>query len=172
MNEIWRDIPGHEGKYQASSYGRVRSLTRQITQIGRGGKPFTRTVKGRILRPGPTKSGHLYVVLGKGAAGSPVHQLILHTFKGSPPKDEEVRHINGDPTDNRLENLIYGTRTDNILDVYKIGKRWRKLSIEQVKEIRKALAKGVSGAELARCYDVSQQTISNIKRGVIFWWLA
>ena len=30
MNEIWKDIPGYEGKYQASSEGRIRSLTRKV----------------------------------------------------------------------------------------------------------------------------------------------
>src|SRR5690606_23518834 len=112
---------------QVSSLGRVRSLTRQITQIGRGGNPFTRTIKGRILRPGRyCSSGHVSVVLKKGSIGKPVHQLVMLAFKGPTPAGEEIRHLNGIPTDNRLSNLAFGTRTDNILDVYRIGKRWRK----------------------------------------------
>ena len=53
--EIWKDIPGYEGRYQASTYGRIRSVDREITQLGRGGQPFTRRLKGRILRPAATK---------------------------------------------------------------------------------------------------------------------
>lgn len=172
MIEIWKDIPGHEGKYQASNQGRIRSLTREITQIGRGGKPFTRTIKGRILRPGRyCSSGHVSVVLGRGSNGSPVHQLVMLTFVGPAPLNQEVRHINGIPDDNRLENLVYGTRTENIIDVYKTGKAWRKLTGSQAAEIKIALRNGERASDLAREYDVSQQTISHIKRELIFWWI-
>jgi hypothetical protein len=57
------------------------------------------------------------------------------TFVGAPPDGMEVLHNNGDPTDNRLENLRYGTRTENILDVYRQGKVWRKLSVDDVQAI-------------------------------------
>ncbi|GAB4272102.1 NUMOD4 domain-containing protein [Thermincola ferriacetica] len=43
--EIWKDIPGFEGKYQASTLGRIRSVTREITQISRYGTPFKRVIK-------------------------------------------------------------------------------------------------------------------------------
>lgn len=172
MSEVWRDIPGYEGLYQASTEGRIRSLTRQITQIGRWGTPFTRTVKGRILRPGRyCPSGHVSVVLGRGSNGSPVHQLVMLTFVSPAPEGQEVRHLNGDPTDNRLDNLAYGSRTENILDVYRIGKRWRKLTSEQAAEIKTALENGAKGSELAQKFQLSQASISNIKLGVNYWWI-
>jgi hypothetical protein len=136
--EIWKDIPGYEGRYQASSFGRIKSLKRQV----RGANPYTRntflrTLPERILRPGRyCKAGHVSVVLGRGTTGIPVHQLIMVTFVGESPKGMEVLHNNGDPTDNRLENLRYDTRTENILDVYRQGGRWRKLDIEDVFAIR------------------------------------
>lgn len=170
--EIWKDIPGYEGQYQASTLGRIRSVDRQITQMGRFGKPFTRTMKGRVLRPGRyCKSGHVSVTLGKGAFGKPVHQLVMLTFVGPPPMGMEVRHLNGDPTDNRLCNLAYGTRSENILDVYRIGKRWRKLSKAEALEIKRRLAAGESGAALSREFGVSETSISRLKVGVTFQWL-
>lgn len=170
--EVWKDIPGYEGRYQASTLGRIRSVTHQITQKGRSGTFFTRTIKGRILRPGRyCKSGHVSVVLGRGSNGKPVHQLVLLTFVGPAPKGQEVRHLNGDPTDNRLENLTYGTRTENILDVYRIGRRWRKLSAKEALDIRQKLANGESGASLSRRYSVSQSSVSKVKVGGTFWWL-
>ena len=75
------------------------------------------------------------------------------------------------PADNRLENLHYGTRRENILDVYRQGKRWRKLSIDDVQEIRFGLYCGIKGIELAAMYNVSGDTISKIKNGGSFSWL-
>lgn len=170
--EVWKDIPGYEGRYQASTEGRIRSVARKITQIGRWGKPFTRRLKGQILSPGQyCKSGHMSVVLGHGAPGSPVHQLILKTFAGPTPEGQEVRHKNGNPKDNRLKNLVYGTRTDNILDVYRLGRAWRKLTTADVREIRKNLALGKPGSALAKEYGVSDTIISKIKTRRCYKWL-
>ena len=171
-NEIWKDIPGYEGKYQASTMGRIRSLDRLIEYNCPTRKTYKKMVKGRILRPGRyCKSGHVSVVLGHGANGSPVHQLIARTFLGPCPDGKEVLHNNGKPTDNRLCNLRYDTRTENILDVYRQGGSWRKLSVDDVEEIKFALYCGFLGTELAHQFNVSQSTISSIKHGRTFQWV-
>lgn len=171
--EIWKDIPGFEGRYQASNQGRVRSLSRKVT--GKNpymNKPFIRTVKGRILKPARyAKSGHVSVVLGHGENGSPIHQLVMLAFVGPKPNGKEVLHRNVDPTDNRLTNLHYGSRSENIIDVYYQGKKWRKLSVDDVINIRQELLRGVSCKELAQRYGVAIGTISNIKVGRTFVWL-
>lgn len=171
--EIWKDIPGFEGRYQASNQGRVRSLSRKVTEKNPyTNKPFIRTVKGRILKPARyAKSGHVSVVLGHGENGSPIHQLVMLAFVGSKPNGKEVLHRNGDPTDNRLTNLHYGSRSENIIDVYYQGKKWRKLSVDDVINIRQELLRGVSCKELAQRYGVAIGTISNIKVGRTFVWL-
>lgn len=171
--EKWEDIPGHEGKYQASTLGRIRSVDRNITVYHHDtGRPFSRMVRGRILRPGRfCRSGHLSVVLKHGSNGIPVHQLVAATFIGECPNGYEVLHINGDPSDNRVCNLRYGTRTENILDVYIQGGKWRKLSTDDVDDIRFRLFCGESGTSIATRYNVSQTTISRIKLGRSFAWL-
>lgn len=173
MEEIWKDIPGYKGEYQASTLGRIKSLKRKVPwKNPYTALPFQRTVPERILRPGRfCKNGHLSVVLHRGTSGKPVHQLIMKTFVGNAPENMEVLHINGDPTDNRLENLRYGTRTENILDVYWQGGRWRKLSIDDVEAIRFGLCTGIRGSELSRMFDVSQSVISAIKYGRTYSWL-
>ena len=152
--EIWKDIPGYEGRYQVSTEGRIRSLDRRVPcKCHYAGKLFYRTVKGKILSPGRyCKAGHLSVVLGHGTAGRPVHR-------------------NGDPTDNRLENLHYGTRLENILDVYRQGGKWKKLSVDDVQAIRFGFCCGIKGVELAAMYDVTPTIISAIKTGRNFAWL-
>ena len=172
-NEIWKDIPGYEGRYQASTHGRIKSLKRKVRGVnGYTRKEFFRTTPECILQPGKyCKAGHLSVILGRGTHGKPVHQLIMTTFVGSPPKGMEVLHKNGDPTDNRLDNLRYGTRTENILDVYNNGGRWRKLSVDDVEAIRFALYCGWRGVEIAREFKISQTQVSKIKLGRAFYWL-
>lgn len=168
MKEVWKDIPRYEGKYQASNLGRIRSLTRQITQMSRYGTLFTRVMTGRVLRPACSKDNpHLFVVLGHGANGSQVHQLVARSFLGPQPQNTDVRHLNGDPQDNRPENLLYGSRTDNILDVFRQGKAWRKLTREQAQSIRERLSEGEKGCILAQEYSVSQSVVSSIKVGRI-----
>lgn len=168
MTEEWRDIPGYEGRYQASNLGRVRSLDRRV-RIGHG---HTRTMNGRVLKPAANKHNpHLYVVLGHGAAGSAVHRLVAATFLGPCPDGQEVRHLDGNAQNNRVDNLAYGTRSENILDVLRIGRAWRALTTSQVQAIRQKLQAGASGAELAREYGVGEGCISAIKTGRSFAWL-
>ncbi len=159
--ELWKDIPGYEGKYQASDEGRIRSLDRRV---GTPGKVGFKTMKGRILRPGPTKTGHLYVVLGHGKAGTPVHTLVALTFLGPRPPGADICHNDGDPTNNKLDNLRYDTRTNNILDVYRSGGRWRKLSLDDIKAILQE-PKTTTGRSLAKKYGVSATTISRVRLG-------
>ena len=166
--EVWKDIPGYEGKYQASTMGRIRSLPRRVPC--RGG--YTRSVKERILRPGGRASGHLSVVLGKGNNGSLVHALVMRTFVGGYPLGQEIRHKNGDPTDNRLENLEYGTRTDNILDVFRQGKRWRTLSMDDVFKIRERITAGERNVDIEPDFGVTQYAISNIRCGKCYGWVS
>lgn len=171
-SEIWKDIPGYEGRYQASSLGRIRSLDRTLHLHRKNGKIVERIMKGKILRPGRfCKNGHLSVCLGHGESGSPVHQLVALTYLGPCPEGKEVLHINGNPQDNRIDNLRYGTRRENILDVFYQGGRWRKLSLEDVEEIKFALYCGFRGCDLARQFGVSQSIICSIKHGRIFEWV-
>jgi len=162
--EIWRDIPGYEGAYQVSSLGRVRSMDRMV-RVCPHGLEAKRLVKGRVLRPGRTNSGHLSVVLGHGAHGSQVHDLVARAFLGPRPEGMDICHIDGDPTNNCVDNLRYDTRTENILDVYRVGGRWRKLTLEDMREIKELLRTGLSGVEIARLFSVSPSTVSAIKVG-------
>ncbi len=170
--EIWKDIPGYVGKYQVSNLGRVKSLERKVRSINwYTKKEFFKTVHERILKPAPSNSGHLYVVLGHGEAGKPVHQLVMKAFVGEAPQGMEVRHLNGNPTDNRLENLQYGTRTENILDVFYQGGRWRKLSLDDVVYSRFASFCGFPDQIIADELDVASSTIAKIRKGRTYQWV-
>lgn len=173
MKEIWKDIPGMEGEYQASSIGRIKSLARKVGVTSKLGNKFMRNIPERILSPGNHSAGYLFVKLDRKKRGRPVHQLVARAFMGMPPDGMEVLHSNGNRKDNRIENLRYGTHSENIIDCYfqdkKVGRG--KVSMEQVDEIRKKLSQGACGRAIAQQYEISDSTVSRIKRRESFSWL-
>ena len=114
-NEEWRNIPGWGGTYQVSNHGRVRSVDREVR--GAHGSVWTR--KGVILKLHKEWSGHMTVKLRSDSMGKKnmkVHQMVLSAFVGPLPDGKVTRHLNGDPSDNRLANLKYGTYQENLRD--------------------------------------------------------
>ena len=122
--EQWKDIPGFEGCYKASTAGHVRSLDRIITDVlGR-----KRKYKGQLLHPTPAPSGHMKIILGCKVGTKNVHQLVMLAFVGPAPSGHEVMHKNHNPSDNRLSNLKYGTRSENVkMDYQEGGSRLRPI---------------------------------------------
>lgn len=163
MREIWKEIPGYEGQYAVSNLGRVKSLERYVRLVSHGVET-QRLVRERILRPGPMKSGHLSVALGRGNSKQ-VHQMVLLAFKGPCPEGKESRHLNDIPGDNHLANLRYGTRRQNMLD--KIRNGHHALTHAQAEEIRIALKNSKRGdkRKIAKKYGVNPCTISDILAG-------
>lgn len=123
--EGWRPVVGHEGAYEVSSQGNVRSLDRTFfreREINGYISRHTVTIKGRLLRPGPSRSGHVSVAIGRYNSRL-VHQLVAEAFIGPKPDNCEVLHMNHIPSDNRACNLKYGTRSENMKMDYAAGKR-------------------------------------------------
>lgn len=124
-DEEWRAVVGYTG-YEVSNFGRVRSLDRVIPYFHPINGDIHRHHHGTMLRPGTMKSGHLLVVLGKGN-NALVHHLVLEAFVGPAPEGMECRHWDGDPANNHADNLIWGTRAENVADMLRHGThRWQK----------------------------------------------
>ena len=117
--EKWKDVVGYGGLYEVSNQGHVRSLDREsIDSSGR-----KRSTKGRMLKGSKRESGYRHVILYQGDSRKTklVHRLVLEAFVGPAPKGMACRHLNGDPTDNRLENLAWGTTSTNNRDMVTHG---------------------------------------------------
>ena len=114
-NEMWKQIPGYEGLYEAGDLGQIRRVpgTHSHARHGESGSRFW---PGRILKPRPAGLGYLAVNLSKeGIVKSiKVHKLVLLAFQGKCEERLQANHKNGNKHDNRLENLERITGTENI----------------------------------------------------------
>ena len=172
MPEIWKPVPSYEGKYEVSDQGRVRSLDRQC--VGKDNR--SEFHPGKILNPSKViRGGYLDVSLrdGEKRTHRTVHSLVAEVFIGERPHGYDVMHLNGDRTDNRVENLRYGTRKENLNQTYEYGGKQAngKLSIEDVQEIRRRIKTGERVATIADAYGVNSAAIYHIKNGTTFKWL-
>lgn len=117
-HEIWAAVPGYEGFYEASTHGRVRSVTRVIEQTSRWGAPMARTLQGCVLSEAGLSSGYKTLVLRRGghARSVKLHVVIARTFLGPRPAGLHVAHRDGDKLNNALSSLRYATAKENADD--------------------------------------------------------
>lgn len=115
MNEIWKPVPSMPG-VKASSLGRIL-LPQRAAEMPNGGI--------RIYKPKPifgtkTKASknarHTYMgVFSKFFGNIKVHRAVCEAFHGPKPFEKAVViHLNEDATDNRPENLKWGTQKENL----------------------------------------------------------
>lgn len=151
-----RDIPGHDG-YFASPHGEIISKRHK-----------------RPLQSKPSNTGYLRVPLQyakrRGASRwQSVHRLVCLAYHGpSPFGKDHVRHLNGDRTDNRPENLAWGSPQENWDDRRKHGRGLaanRKLTDDQIAWVRDQRGKLTQRA-MACALGVCEETIGRIHRGV------
>ncbi len=146
--EIWLDIPGYEGLYKISNLGRVKNKNN--------------TIMSQVFNSG-------YLVLGltkdKVQKNIRVHRLVALAFIGDSINEKnEVNHKNGIKTDNREKNLEWVTRIENARLMYQNGIFNKKLTIENVKNIRDLIKKGnITQMDIAKKFNISQSIISEIK---------
>ncbi|OQA35782.1 MAG: NUMOD4 motif protein [Candidatus Dependentiae bacterium ADurb.Bin331] len=169
--EIWKEIPGFEGRYKASNLGRIKSVERIVIERRTG---THRIKKAIILRPAIDNLGYQKIRLYKQHGNSKtyrVHRVILSTFKGS--QILECNHIDGNKLNNRIENLVYCARVENMKHARKSGlvkniekgsQRYNsKLKEVDVINIRKLIKnKKASCKELALRFQVSYRCIKQI----------
>jgi hypothetical protein len=164
--EEWRPIPGWRGYYEVSSMGRVRSLPREVKSKRTG----TVHINGRMLKPATKPTGHKHVGLSMGGSMAvlQVHALVLLAFFRPKNPGEVCRHVNGNPGDNRLQNLTWGTSAENAADMVRHGRSAAKLSPEQVHKIRKSTD---TDTDEAAKHGVSRTCISAVRNGRTYRWV-
>lgn len=163
--EEWKDIAGYGGDYQVSDHGVVKSL---------------KGIKERLLRPKSHPFGYPMISLCKNGHRNDycIHRLVLETFVGQPPENMECCHADGDPKNNCLSNLRWGTRKENCFDTIKHNKTTRgershtsKLTEIDVHFIRYWLKKGYSKEIIGKTFGVTPSNICHIASGKSWSWL-
>lgn len=175
MQEIWKDIPGWEGMYSVSNFGNVKSLKRTINEnVKEGCRNKNYQVQERILKKSIQPTGHLRVSLSKNSKVKyrMIHSLVLLAFVGKKPAGTECCHKDGNPANNTLSNLYYGTRSENINDAKKHGtfpmgskRPGAILTEEEAKEIYELCEKRISDHEIAKLFNVTKGCVVQIRLG-------
>lgn len=170
--EEWRDIPGWNGRYQASNLGRIRSVPHIRMKMNKG-KLRPHAYGGKVLSA--VRAGdYLLVLLMKDGTKlqTKVHRLVCAAFHGPPPDPTlQAAHNDGDASNNDPGNLRWATSAENQADKEMHGQVVRGervgtavLLARDVVMIRSKREAGASLRQLANEFGCSETTISRISR--------
>lgn len=120
MSEIWKKIDGF-GKYEVSNQGRIK----RIAHIRYDKRGRIAMIKEIIMKPETVHNGYLRVGLYRNGKlyHKRVASLVAEAFLGQRPPDMEIDHIDGNKTNNTVENLRYATHKDNVNNPVTVKKR-------------------------------------------------
>lgn len=109
MTEIWKDVPGYEGTYKISNMGRVKSLN------------YDGSMEARIMTPYYVhKYKRVRIFKDKKSISVGVHRLVAQAFIPNPDNKPFVNHIDGDQSNNRVDNLEWCTQSENVMHAYRV----------------------------------------------------
>lgn len=159
--EIWKDIKGFENRYQISSFGNVKSLSKRKGW----GKGYM--TKEHLMKPKISNNKYLQIGL-RGINNKKwflIHKLVIETFIGIRPKGMYIDHKDGIKHNNNVFNLEYVSPSENrmraismglIINPRGEGNIKAKLTEEKVLEMRRLFSSGgYTKAELGRMFGVS-----------------
>lgn len=165
LNEVWKDIPHYEGLYQISNFGRVKALARRRENHTHG----VWIQPEQIMSVRLNKDGYECVCLtpknGKRKTER-VHRLVALAFIPNPDKKPEVNHINCIRDDNRVKNLEWVTRQENIAHTVKCGGRVKKyikcIETNQIFKTSKE-ASNINGGDAGNIRKVARNRKGSVK---------
>lgn len=104
MEEIWKPVNGFEGKYEAGTFGRVRSTG------------TCNTCKRGILSPVTDTSGyeHAGLYLNGKAEDKSIHRLAAETFIPNPDELRYINHMDENKRNNNVSNPEWCTNSYNL----------------------------------------------------------
>lgn len=177
-NEIWKPVPDWEDRYEVSNHGRVRTLPLEWKN------QFGATIKRppRIRKPATNRTGYTVYSLYRNDSSIQyfAHRLVLEAFVGPKPDGMVCCHNDGNPANNRVENLRWDTPAANNQDQIKHGTICRgvrngnnKHSPQDIRNIRRLYRTGkMNQRQIGEAYGIRQAAVSNIVRRRSWAWLS
>jgi hypothetical protein len=172
MTEIWKDVVGYDGYYVVSNKGNIKGIERYVKSRNTYKYVPPITLKQFYFR------GYLRCMFSKYGKHKQMfsHRVVAIAFISNPENKLEINHINGIKDDNRVENIEWCTRKENMQHAVRTGLHKgtshvgesngkSKLSIQDVLDIR-ALLETMSQKEIAIIYNVSASNIWKIKHKI------
>jgi hypothetical protein len=164
-DEEWREMPGTNGQYQISNYGRVKS--------------FFYSKEGKILKQGLINNfPAISLKINKKNIRFFVHKLVAENWLPKPDFDpDHVIHLDWNTKNNHYGNLEWAskemvkTRKAAYLKIkYNDPNRPKvitqnKLNEKDVQVIKSMLLKGVANTTIAKMFCISDMQVTRIKRG-------
>lgn len=156
-NEVWEEVLGYQGMYLVSNLGNVKSMSAWKN--------------GGLMKLKPNRYGYYRINLCLDMKRETVfvHRIVWEAFNGVIPDTLQINHIDGNKTNNRLDNLELVTASENIQHAFDndlmLPKRgeangFAKLTEDQVREIRKRIESGaISMRALSFEYGISDTTV-------------
>ncbi len=147
--EIWKKIKGFEN-YEVSNLGRVKSYSRK---------------KERILKFRITKTGYYRVMLQSNCFKKEllIHRLVAIAFLEADKNKPDVNHIDSNKSNNKLENLEWVTKSENIKHSYLIGRKTKSKKIIRLSNPI-VIYESIKRASIEN--NVSESSISQNLRGI------
>lgn len=165
MEERWLPVVGWRDLYEVSDHGRVRSLDRVVRPTCR---PYTK--KGRIMKTSFDGAEKVLLRHEGSIASASVARLVLSAFDRDPNKNEMAIHSDGNPRNNHVSNLSWGTFVDREMNEAVHGKH---LGLE--KHPRAIIDSGIAArirasdgslSEIANSFGVPKGVVRAVKSGV------
>ena len=115
--EEWKEIPGYEKLYEASTYGNIRTCEGKVTRTERHGE---RLWKQRVLKQKTDKGGYKRVSLWKDGTEKThlVHRLVSSTFLQEAEGKRLINHKDANPSNNTVNNLEWCNHYENLMHAY------------------------------------------------------
>jgi hypothetical protein len=166
INEIWLPIIGYENCYKISNQGQVKSLSRSIR----------RTTPEKILKLQFNTKGYQMVTLYNetGRKQHAIQRLVAKAFIPNPENKPQVNHIDGDKTNNSVDNLEWSTSKENLDHAVKLGLKasakgesnsMSKLTAETIKLAKTMLLQGHTLTYIGQTLNVHRSTIGKVTQG-------
>lgn len=165
--ERWLPAVGWPG-YEVSNWGRARSYWVCRSSRGQGGRGRRELGFVPKILQGTDHDGYRRIYLSRGGRefARSIHVIVLEAFRGPRLTGMHACHNDGNPANNRLENLRWDTQSANQMDSIRYGRHNNaKLSETDIPAIWSRLVAGESCSRIAKDYGVSLSLISSVRTG-------